>query len=187
VFVRVGSYAHTCLLPTLTTRLITCTIIRLGVNACIVMYADDILLLAPSVHSLQILVSACESLLGQLDFAINVRKSVCIRIGPRCQFSCSPIWLSGGSELQLVDNVRYQQQELHVLVTVSLFMDLTITNKYQSPIINDINILCCVCFYFVALDVSPGFHFLLCVCYVNPAYGCQIEINCVAVIFRCSM
>jgi len=44
------------------------------VNACIVMYADDILLLAPSVHLLQILVSACESMLGQLDFAINVRK-----------------------------------------------------------------------------------------------------------------
>ena len=38
------------------------------VNACIVMYADDILLLAPSVHSLQILVSVCESMLGQLDF-----------------------------------------------------------------------------------------------------------------------
>jgi len=31
---------------------------------------------ASSVHSLQILVSACESMLGQLDFAINVRKSV---------------------------------------------------------------------------------------------------------------
>jgi len=41
--------------------------------------------------------------------------------------------------------------------------------------------LCCVCFYFVALDVSLGFHFLLYVCYVNPAYGCQIEINCVCV------
>jgi len=34
-----------------------------------------------------------------------------------------------------------------------------------------------VCFYFLALDVSLGFHFLLCVCYVNPAYGRQIEIN----------
>jgi len=39
--------------------------------------------------------------------------------------------------------------------------------------------LCCVCFYFVAFDVSLGFHFLLYVCYVNPAYGCQTEINCV--------
>ena len=35
-----------------------------------------------------------------------------------------------------------------------------------------------VCFYFVALDASLGFHFLLGVGYVNPAYGCQIEINC---------
>jgi len=56
-------------------------------------------------------------------------------------------------------------------------MDLTVTYKYQSPISNDLNTLCCVCFYFVALDVSLGFHFLLCVCYVNPAYGCLIEIN----------
>jgi len=76
-------------------------------------------------------------------------------------------------------NSIYQQQELHVLVTVSLFMDLTITYEYQSPISNDINILCCVCFYFVVLNVSLGFYLLLCVCYVNPAYGCQIEINCV--------
>jgi len=26
-----------------------------------------------------------------------------------------------------------------------------------------------------------GFNFLFCVCYVNPAYGCQTEINCVYV------
>jgi len=49
-------------------------------------------------------------------------------------------------------------------------LKLTITYKYQSPISNDINILCVVyVFYFVALDVSLGFHFLFCVCYVNPA------------------
>jgi len=84
------------------------------------------------------------------------------------------------TDFDVSPNSIYQQQELHVLVTASLFMDLTITYKYQSPISNDIIILCCVCFYFVALDVSLslGFQFLLCVCYVNPAYGCQIEINC---------
>jgi len=74
---------------------------------------------------------------------------------------------------------------MHVLVTVSLFMDLTITYKYQSPISSDINILCCVCFYFVALDVSLGIHFLLCVCYVKTAYGCQTEINCV--LLKCTV
>jgi len=31
------------------------------------------------------------------------------------------------------------------------------------------------------LGPSLGFHVLLCVCYVNPAYGCQIEINCMYV------
>jgi len=88
------------------------------------------------------------------------------------------------TDFDINPNSIYQQQELRVLVTASLFMDLTITYKYQSPISNDINILCCVCFYFVASDVSLGFHFLLYVCYVNPAYGCQTEINCVCVIIE---
>jgi len=86
------------------------------------------------------------------------------------------------TDFDISPNSIYQQQELHVLVTASLFMDLTITYKYQSPISNHINILCCVCLYFVALDVSLGFHFLFGVCYVNPAYGCQIEINCMLLI-----
>jgi len=47
------------------------------VNASIVLYADDILLLSPSVCSLQQLLSACEAKLRQLDLAINIKKSVC--------------------------------------------------------------------------------------------------------------
>jgi len=35
----------------------------------------------------------------------HIRVSRCIRIGPRCHFSCSPMLLSDGSELQWVDNV----------------------------------------------------------------------------------
>ena len=95
----------------------------------------------------------------RLDIAVRAAHNKCIRI-----------------EL----NVANRQPYL-TLVTASLFMVLTITYKYLSPISNDINILCCVCFYFVALDVSLGFHFLFCVCYVNPAYGCRIEINCMYV------
>ena len=53
---------------------------------------------------LTIFKSDATEMLGQLDFAINVRKNVCIIIGPRCHFSCSPILLSDGSELQWVDN-----------------------------------------------------------------------------------
>ena len=47
-----------------------------SVNTSIILYADDILLLASSVHSLQTLLSACEAKLRQLDLAINANKSV---------------------------------------------------------------------------------------------------------------
>ena len=47
----------------------------------IILYADDILLLAPSVTALQQLLHACETELTCLDMAINVGKSICMRIG----------------------------------------------------------------------------------------------------------
>jgi len=73
------------------------------------MYADDILLLSPSVQSLQQLLSACEAKLRQFDLAINIKKIVCLRVGPRCNSSCSPIVMSDGQALGLhwVDNIRY--------------------------------------------------------------------------------
>ena len=48
----------------------------------IVLYADDILLLSPSVSKLQTLLAACEDELDYLDMNINIKKSCCIRIGP---------------------------------------------------------------------------------------------------------
>jgi len=47
----------------------------------ILMYADDIVLLAPSVHALQLLLRICEDELSRLDMRLNNNKSVCIRIG----------------------------------------------------------------------------------------------------------
>ena len=49
----------------------------------IVLYADDILLLAPSVNELQHLLTMCEAELNSIDMKINVSKSCCLRIGPR--------------------------------------------------------------------------------------------------------
>jgi hypothetical protein len=46
---------------------------------CIFLYADDILLLAPSVTGLQTLVNICENELLNLDISLNVNKSLCIR------------------------------------------------------------------------------------------------------------
>ena len=45
----------------------------------IVLYADDILLLAPSISALESLLNLCECQLDQLDMVINNNKSCCIR------------------------------------------------------------------------------------------------------------
>jgi len=73
----------------------------------IVLYADDILLLAPCVSKLQQLLTLCEAELDSLDMLINVQKSCCLRIGPRSHVSCAPITCTSGAALPWVDEVRY--------------------------------------------------------------------------------
>ena len=78
-----------------------------GVYVHIILYADDILLIAPSVCELQRLFSACESELIQLDMSINVKKSCCIRIGPRHDAVCASISTQCGNNLPWVNELRY--------------------------------------------------------------------------------
>ena len=74
----------------------------------IVLYADDILILAPTVTELQRLLSVCECELNWLDMAINVKKSCCIRIGPKFDTKCANIITSSGSAaLPWVTEIRY--------------------------------------------------------------------------------
>ena len=70
---------------------------RIGLKGiAIVLYADDILLLAPSVDSLQKLITIVEQELSELDMSLNTKKSVCIRFGPRFQTAyCSLKSISG--------------------------------------------------------------------------------------------
>ena len=63
----------------------------------ILLYADDILLLAPSVSALQSLLHVCEQELLQLDMTINVRKSSCTRIGARYNAKCCCITTLNGA------------------------------------------------------------------------------------------
>ena len=73
----------------------------------IFLYADDIIIIAPSVHSLQILVNACEEALIAIDMKVNVSKSVCIRFGPRFNKSCADIQLRNGERLAWTSSCRY--------------------------------------------------------------------------------
>jgi len=99
-----------------------------SVNTSIILYADDILLLAPSVHSLQTLLSACEAKLRQLDLAINANKSVCVRIGPRCYSKCASLVTSDGKDLVWVVTVRY----LGVFITRSKHFSCSFDNAKRS-------------------------------------------------------
>ena len=53
----------------------------------VILYADDILLVAPSITRLERLLHCCEHEIASLDMCINIRKSGCLRVGPRCDSS----------------------------------------------------------------------------------------------------
>ena len=72
----------------------------------VILYADDILLLAPSVTALQKLFRACEQELDSIDMSINV-KSCCMRIGVRHDKLCSKIITMDGRGLVWADEIRY--------------------------------------------------------------------------------
>ena len=78
-----------------------------NISYAILIYADDILLLAPTVNSLQLLVDLCCKELSFLDMQINFKKSVCMRIGPRFKYDCAKIVVSGNHELCWVQHCRY--------------------------------------------------------------------------------
>ena len=56
----------------------------------IILYADDILIVARSVCELENVLHICEEELNYLDMVISNKKSCCIRIGPRFRM-CQPM------------------------------------------------------------------------------------------------
>jgi len=72
----------------------------------IFLYADDVILLAPSVSTLQTLVNICELELVDLDMAINVKKSACMRFGSRYKNTCANI-VAAGVNIDWVTSTRY--------------------------------------------------------------------------------
>jgi len=76
-------------------------------NRFIVVYADDIMLISPSIVETECLLQACEGELNCLDMVINFKKSCCVRIGPRYDATCVPIASLAGQLISWSDEVRY--------------------------------------------------------------------------------
>ena len=73
----------------------------------IFMYADDLLILSPSVTYLQKLIRLVEVELTHLDMPINTGKSMCIRIGHRYNSKCADITDYNGVIIPWVISCRY--------------------------------------------------------------------------------
>jgi len=88
-----------------------------------ILYADDILILSPSVSQLEHLLHACESELAWLDMASNFSKSCCIRVGPRCEKSCANISSKTGSNIPWVTEMRYLGGLLCAIQVFEMFVN----------------------------------------------------------------
>jgi len=73
----------------------------------IFLFADDILLVSPTVSGLQTLLTVCERELTDIDMYINVKKSMCMRFGPRFNAQCTNLISVNGATLQWVESCRY--------------------------------------------------------------------------------
>jgi len=74
----------------------------------VLLYADDVLLIAPSVSSVNKLLHICEQELNLLDMAINAKKkSACVRTGARFRHHCSTVSTLDGRELRWEESIRY--------------------------------------------------------------------------------
>ena len=82
-----------------------CKIGIISVN--IFLYADDIILLAPSVNALQKILTIAETHLTQLEMTLNAKKSVCMRIGKCFKADCCSLYTLAGEALRWVKTVRY--------------------------------------------------------------------------------
>jgi len=78
-----------------------------SICSCIILYADDIVLLSPTVTGLQYLLTVCERELEALDMQINVGKSMCIRFGQRFDVQCANLTSIHGGSFIWVSRCRY--------------------------------------------------------------------------------
>ena len=102
-------YLFALYIDTVICNLISCKIgchIRLS-NLSILVYADDIILISPSVTALQHLLTRCEIELRNIDMYINSSKSFCLRIGPQHHLDPRRIVTLSGVEIIWSRRIRY--------------------------------------------------------------------------------
>ena len=89
----------------LNTSSMGCYVCGLMISA--IMYADDVILLAPSVEVLQKLITLCQSEFETINLKFNVTKCAAMRIGSRYKSDCFTLEALDGSPIPWVSEMRY--------------------------------------------------------------------------------
>jgi len=98
----------------------------------IILYADDILLIAPSVCALEKRLRRCEEELYSMDMSINFKKCSCIRFGPRCNIACKNIVSSTDVTIPWSKEHRYLGVTLVNSCTFKCNLDLATKSFYRT-------------------------------------------------------
>jgi hypothetical protein len=104
-----------------------------------IMYADDIILLSPSVMGLQYMLDSCVDFGSRNDIIFNSKKSVCLIVGNRdCVVKCN--MSLGGSDLSWTSKLKYLG--VHFIANKNLIVDvLPIKCKFYAAL----NSILCKC------------------------------------------
>ena len=92
-------------LNTLNNSGLGCYVAGLMISA--VMYADDIILLTPSVGVMQNLIRLCQSSFEDILLHLNVSKCAAVRVGARHMSPCASLEALDGSTIPWVNEFKY--------------------------------------------------------------------------------
>jgi exonuclease III len=97
-------------------------------NFSIILYADDILLISPSVAGLQQLIHLVENYLIEFEMSLNAKKTVCLRIGKNFKDECCQLFTTAGDTIQWANQIRY----LGVDIVGGRNLKISLSNKLKS-------------------------------------------------------
>ena len=101
-----------------------CVVYDLTINH--LSYADDMVLIAPSVYALKTLLSICELYAELHDIIYNTEKTECMICWPKkCKYKAVPLFVLQGDVLKNVDQFKY----LGYLITSNMSDDLEMKRR----------------------------------------------------------
>ena len=98
----------------------------------VLMYADDLMLISGSLSQLQAMINICTAELESLDLTVNVRKSICMRIGESYNFNPSRLMSINNCNIEWSDNLVYLGISVESAAHFSVDLKTTRAKFYRS-------------------------------------------------------